>query len=258
MYASRLSTVSTHSDYPSDLSSLRAISLKHSMLGLTDSPLSRASPVTHSAPSTLSAFTPAARLKDHSKRSKSNPRQSHSAASLEAARSPRQINATQPDIDKSSSNRPRPNKADAAIAESMSSGQMDRKVHRKPVPAPQRQTKQPDESFAGESEEGLVGDVKSLNLHEQIAPPPNPTSDQLRADQRRKDAEWERSGMWEKEQSAAGEAEDRMRRDEGREIGEWSPTSVQHADKSVPSYSTSSASASRSIRRDFDTSWRPP
>lgn len=217
MYASRLSMVSSHSDYPSDLSSNRSISLKQSMLGLTESPLPRSSPAVQSAPSTPGSLAPPSRVRETRARPRSNLRQSHSAISLsDAARSTRQIVATQ----SAASPAPAfasPAQASTALRVAPSSGsKVEREIHRKPVPTPQSEplVKQADQASAvDEWEEELLRGTNRLQLHEESS------VERLREEQRKKDAEWERSGVWEREQNAAREAEDRTRRDAGREIG---------------------------------------
>jgi hypothetical protein len=50
-------------------------------------------------------------------------------------------------------------------------------------------------------------------------PAPRESPELLREELRRKDADWERSGIWESQRDAAREAEDRVRRDASRAIG---------------------------------------
>ena len=64
----------------------------------------------------------------------------------------------------------------------------------------------------------LARDAGRLNLG---PPKTKPSMSQLRDEQRKKDMEWERSGLWQAEKDTAREAEERTRRDAGREIGEY-------------------------------------
>ena len=224
MYASRLSMVSSNSDYPSDLSSVPSISFKHSMLGLTESPLSRSSPAVQSAPSTPASLAQPSRGRDRGKRSQSTLHQSQSVASLaEAARSLGPVPANHPEVRRhaaviSGST----TGADSHVA-SRSSSQAERKIHRKPVPLsePRPNIKQAAKAKSGIWEEELVRSAERLRLDDRAPSQHLAGLERLREHQRKTDAEWERNGLWDKEQSAAREAEDRTRREAGREIGKW-------------------------------------
>lgn len=166
MYANRLSSVSSSSDYPSSMSTLR-----DSALGLTNSPRSLAEP---SSPGS-------SRPRAHKQRSRANLRESRSSSSLLAASEP--LNKHLERSNASASNTPKP------------------KITRKPPPRPS----------AEDWEAELVQNAKRLHIQ---SPP-----EDLREEQRRKDAEWEQSGMWEAQLNSARQAEDRTRREAGRDIG---------------------------------------
>lgn len=201
MYASRLSTVSSNSDYPSDLSSITSTSLKHSMLGLTDSPVSQG---VRSAPTSPGGLVPP-RPRQREKRSQSNLRESHSAASLRTVDERRAVprEATK-----------RASARDLTQSPSPAASPSVRKIHRKPAPS------RSEPAIADDWEAELVRNAQRIQLSDRPVPPPKASEEQLREEQRKKDAEWERSGMWEIDQNAAREAEDRTRRDVGRAVGE--------------------------------------
>ncbi|WWC72688.1 uncharacterized protein I206_106652 [Kwoniella pini CBS 10737] len=76
-------------------------------------------------------------------------------------------------------------------------------------------------TLAEEWESELIKDTRNLNIRP-AAPAVKPTrhgpTAKEREEQRLKDIEWERSGMWENARDPAREAEDRVRRDIGRDV----------------------------------------
>ena len=90
------------------------------------------------------------------------------------------------------------------------------------------------DNLADDWETELVRDAQRLNvsgLRESSSRPKLKVDQGLEAkqdltiqreEQRKKDNEWERSGMWASQQDAAREAEERTRRDAGRSIGVYS------------------------------------
>ncbi|WVQ86126.1 hypothetical protein IAT38_008294 [Cryptococcus sp. DSM 104549] len=72
-------------------------------------------------------------------------------------------------------------------------------------------------TFADEWEAELVKNARNLNLGPNAGPQKSDLSRE-RAEQKRKDKEWEESGTWETGRDAAREAEDRVRRDASRGI----------------------------------------
>lgn len=231
MYPNRLSQASSTSDYPSSLSTFR-----NSALGLTDSPqLVMATASTPSTPSSSLYQTP---VKQRKMASRSNLRQAVSTSSLKpvpeissgrhSARPPSTgppTPAKQPSLTLLSSQNLERNNALSQHARPPSHNPSrppsQNKIHRKPPPSAQAEPSKSnrprvDEEDAWEAE--LVRGARNLRVEDQpIAP--KASKEQLREEQRKKDAEWEKSGMWENQENAARDAEDRTRREAGRSIG---------------------------------------
>ncbi|WWC65316.1 uncharacterized protein I303_107934 [Kwoniella dejecticola CBS 10117] len=74
-------------------------------------------------------------------------------------------------------------------------------------------------TLAEEWESELIADTRKLNIRptQPASTRQGPTAKE-REEQRLKDIEWERSGLWETERDPAREAEDRVRRDLGRDV----------------------------------------
>ncbi|OCF78948.1 hypothetical protein I204_00892 [Kwoniella mangroviensis CBS 8886] len=102
--------------------------------------------------------------------------------------------------------------------------QLSRSTQRPPVqrkavsPSPART----ETTLAEEWEAELIQDTRQLNVRPRPKPTPAPLRQAPtaidREEQRLKDMEWERSGMWDTTRDPVREAEDRVRRDLGRDI----------------------------------------
>jgi len=81
-----------------------------------------------------------------------------------------------------------------------------------------------------------------------------------RVEQRRKDAEWERSGLWLAQRDTAREAEERTRREAGRAIGRSSQLTASgtECETSIPAVNTKNSHPHRSKRCHFHPRWCPP
>ncbi|WWC98287.1 hypothetical protein V866_005178 [Kwoniella sp. B9012] len=112
-------------------------------------------------------------------------------------------------------------------------------VQRKAVPPSPAHT---ETTLAEEWEAELIKDTRQLNVRPRPAPTPAPLRQaptaKEREEQRLKDMEWERSGMWDTTRDPAREAEDRVRRDLGRDIA-YPPTTPRVPVRAAPSGVTS-------------------
>ncbi|WVW80559.1 hypothetical protein I302_102545 [Kwoniella bestiolae CBS 10118] len=110
-------------------------------------------------------------------------------------------------------------------------------VQRKPVPVPAFPART-ESSLAEEWEAELIKDTRQLNIRPAPTPARQGPSGKEREEQRLKDMEWERSGMWDTTRDPAREAEDRARRDFGRDVA-YPPATPRVPVRAAPSGVTS-------------------
>nr|XP_018259857.1 uncharacterized protein I303_07929 [Kwoniella dejecticola CBS 10117]OBR82015.1 hypothetical protein I303_07929 [Kwoniella dejecticola CBS 10117] len=94
-------------------------------------------------------------------------------------------------------------------------------------------------TLAEEWESELIADTRKLNIRptQPASTRQGPTAKE-REEQRLKDIEWERSGLWETERDPAREAEDRVRRDLGRDVA-YPPATPRVPIRAAPTASDS-------------------